>query len=385
MITSKNDRENTDEGVGAAFKVFNLVSTENLNYIYRGNFTKNFTKNIIALAESNFKDQKSPEDLKRKVYHVMVEGVQNISRHQAAPQEIDDIIFAFFTIKRETGKYSLTTCNLVENDQVDNLTHKINEVNSLSKEELKAYHKEVLRSAKISTKGGAGLGLIDIARRSGEKLNFQFNKASEGLSYFYLQTEISTEQSEAAKQIYPNKDPLSNIIKLHPLLNEEKITIVFCNAFYQEHLLDMLSFLENQLAESNKLKRQIFNIMVEMFQNIIKHAYQIESPISDEKQGIFYISETDNHVYLTSGNYIENKYVNYISEHINYINSLNRIEVDIFYQRRLFDMNLDKNKSAGLGLIDLKIKSGNQLVYNIQEINKEYSFFTLKVQIIKQE
>jgi len=385
MITSTIEREKADDGVGAAFKIFNLVSTENLNYIYRGNFTPNFTKNIIALADNNFKDKKTPDDLKRKVYHVMVEGVQNISRHQAKKDLTHEIVFAFFTIKRETGKYSLTTCNLVENNQIDNLTHRIDEVNNLTKEQLKDYHKEVLRSAKISQKGGAGLGLIDIARRSGDKLNFQFKPVSDSLSYFYLQTEISSELSEIDKQLNSNKNSLLNIINLHPLLNEENISIVFCNSFYQEHLLDMLSYLEKQMADSNKLKRQIFNIMIEMFQNIIKHAYNSEATMPEEKQGIFYISETDNRILLTSGNYIENIYVSNLKDHLSNINKLDKTGLDKLYKSRLFDTNLDKNKSAGLGLIDLKIKSENLLYYHFHEVNKDYSFFTLKVQILKQE
>ena len=385
MISETFDNEAEDKGAGVTFKIFNIISAENLNYIYRGNFTKNFTKNIIALAENSFKDENASSDLKRKVYHVMVEGVQNIARHQAKPSQVKDIVFAFFTIKRETGKYLLTTGNLVENNQIENLTQRINRVNNLSKEELKAYHKEVLKSGRISEDGGAGLGLIDIARRSGEKLNFIFNPVSDSLSYFYLQTEISSEQPTSDDQIYPNNNSLLNIIHLHPLLNQENISIIFCNSFYQEHLLDMLSFLEKQLADSNKLKRQIFNIMIEMFQNIIKHASNMDGIISVEKQGIFYISESGDNIYLTSGNYIENKIVNDIRKHLDHINSLDRIEVDIFYKHRLFDMILDKNKSAGLGLIDLKIKSGNPLIYSFHEINSEYSFFTLKVQILKQE
>ncbi len=385
MTSETITQEKTDKGAGATFRIFKLLSTENLNYIYRGNFTKNFTKNIIALADNSFKDEMAPSDLKRKVYHVMVEGVQNISRHQAKPSQMEDVVFAFFTIKHETGKYFLTTGNLVENSQIDNLTSRINQVNNLTKEQLKDYHKEVLRSARISQQGGAGLGLIDIARRSGDKLNFQFNPVSDSLSYFYLQTEISSEQSNPENQFNSNNNSLLNIINLHPLLNEENISIIFCNSFYQEHLLDMLSFLENQMADSNKLKRQIFNIMIEMFQNIIKHAFNIDGSTSEEKQGIFYISEIENKICLTSGNYVEAKQVSNIIKLINNINNLDKVELDNFYKRQLFDTNQTNNNSAGLGLIDLKIKSGNPLIYNFHEINYQYTFFTLKVQILNQE
>jgi hypothetical protein len=365
-------------------RLFSAIEHENLHYIYRGNFSKNFTKNVIALAENNFKDQKTPDDLKRKVYHVMVEGVQNISRHQAATTDSDELAFGFFTIKRETGNYCLTTGNLVENSHIENLRERINKVNNLSKEELKAYHKEVLRGSRISERGGAGLGLIDIARRAGAKLNYQFKTFSPSLSFYYLQTDISSEQSEPDNQTFTNRNSLLNVINLHPLLNEEDISIVFCNSFYQEHLLDMLSFLENQMADSNKLKRQIFNIMLEMFQNILKHASNIDGSISEEKKGIFYISETDKNISLTSGNYIESSQVRSLRGKLNFINNQDKGMLEKFYKRRLFDLNINTHKSAGLGLIDLRNKSGNRLLYDFQRINKDYSFYTLIVQILKQ-
>jgi hypothetical protein len=38
--------------------------------------------------------------------------------------------------------------------------------------------------------GGAGLGLIDVARDSSEKLHYKFDKVSDKLSFFALQATI---------------------------------------------------------------------------------------------------------------------------------------------------------------------------------------------------
>jgi len=67
-------------------------------------------------------------------------------------------------------------------------------VNGASKEELKAMYKRQMRDGKLSEKGGAGLGLIDIARKVNEPLNYQFLNLDESHYLFILKVEINAQK-----------------------------------------------------------------------------------------------------------------------------------------------------------------------------------------------
>ncbi len=368
---------------GITLKLFDAIQQEKLSYVYRGKFTTNFTKNIIALAQSNIKEEETPNRLKRKVYHVMVEGIQNISKHQASNNNSSTEFYGLFTLKKDHSRYFITTGNLIENENIGTLTEKINKVNNLGKDQLKKYHKEILWNGEISEKGGAGLGLIEIARWAGSKLNYYFKELSNNLSFFYLQTEIVATQPDENEFRTNDLNSLLNISEIHTLLNQGNVLIVFNNIFNDDSLLDMLDFLENQMSDNNKLKRQIFNVMVELFQNITKHAS--DYLISEEgKCGIFYISENENEFILTTGNYILSNEVRSLRGRIFYVNNLDNEMLVNFFSKRLFDFEINTNKSSGLGLIDLRIKSGNKLTFDFQKINDDYYFYTLKVKISKQ-
>ena len=56
----------------------------------------------------------------------------------------------------------------------------------MSAGELKIKYLAKLNSTKLSDKGGAGLGLMDIARKSGKKLEYDFENISEKISFFSL-------------------------------------------------------------------------------------------------------------------------------------------------------------------------------------------------------
>ena len=64
-------------------------------------------------------------------------------------------------------------------------------VNGLTREELKAYYKKILNNGEISDKGGGGLGFIDIAKKSGEKLEYSIREIDGNYSFFTLTVKIS--------------------------------------------------------------------------------------------------------------------------------------------------------------------------------------------------
>jgi hypothetical protein len=370
------------EKLGFIFKLFKAMQKDNLNYIYRGLFTANITDNILALAEANLVKKEDPRALKRKVYNVMVEGLQNITKHQAGISVEVENNNGVFVLKKENLKYFITTGNLIENENIASLTSQIEQVNKLDDTELKAYHRQVLVDGKISSKGGAGLGLIDMARKSGNKLLYAFEKFDEKYSYFYLHTEIPTTGSGVSTISPGNKGSLKYISSLHHMLNEENVLIIFNSYFNQESLMNLLSIIEKQVVENVSLKKRIYLTMVEMFQNIIQHGDDYKQT-PDGKAGLFYISESDNEYLLNTGNYIRNTKIPVLSAKLEHVNSMNNEQLDEFYNHRLFDFEIDTNKEAGLGIIDIRLKTDRKLEFNFLKVDETYSFYTLRAVISK--
>ena len=123
--------------LGFIFKLFKAMQKDNLNYIYRGTFTANITDNILSLAEANLVKKDDPRALKRKVYNVMVEGLQNITKHQADVDIDIEENYGVFVLKKEGTDYFITTGNLIEKSNIAQLEKQIEQVNNLSKDELK--------------------------------------------------------------------------------------------------------------------------------------------------------------------------------------------------------------------------------------------------------
>jgi len=162
------EQEITNTNLGLAFTLFKNMQQDNLEYTYRGNFNTAITDNILSLAESNLQDTKEKLKIRKRVYFIMVEGLQNITRHQEEVNEIRKEP-GLFVIQRKKESYYITTGNLIKSENIDGLKTLLDKINSLNAAELKEYYREILNSRSLSSKGGAGLGLIEIARKSGRK------------------------------------------------------------------------------------------------------------------------------------------------------------------------------------------------------------------------
>jgi hypothetical protein len=56
----------------------------------------------------------------------------------------------------------------------------------MTRDELKDMYKFILNHQRLSDKGGGGLGLVDIARKTGNRLDYTFEKFNDSYYFFNL-------------------------------------------------------------------------------------------------------------------------------------------------------------------------------------------------------
>jgi len=127
--------------------------------------------------------------VRKKVYAAMVESLENIYKHL---DQIEDKTFLpKFSLFIDNSNLSMFVSNSLLNHKVSLLKNKLDKVNSLDKDGLKDLYKNTILSGNVSPKGGAGLGIINIAKVSENKINYTFTKINDKYSYFTLNVLIS--------------------------------------------------------------------------------------------------------------------------------------------------------------------------------------------------
>ena len=179
------------------YDLHRTMMEQKLILVYEGDFTQETTKSILTMAERNLDSSGEDSSIKRKVFNVMVEALQNIVKHSSEKGlKAGSLISksAIFMISRDDNRYCVLTGNPIEKAHVGKLTEGLNNINSKDKEGLKELYKDIIKNTQISEKGGAGLGFVDMARKSGEKLEFIFANMDENYDFFCLKVNIPREK-----------------------------------------------------------------------------------------------------------------------------------------------------------------------------------------------
>ena len=132
----------------------------------------------------------------KKLLLVMIESLENILKYNEnfdANSYIRTNFTQKFKIKKNNEKYFLTSTNVVFNSDIPKLKNKINQVNNLDSEGLKELYKSTITDGQFTRKGGAGLGFIEMAKISTEKIQYEFETINDEYSFYELTVIINEE------------------------------------------------------------------------------------------------------------------------------------------------------------------------------------------------
>ena len=162
------------------------MASNGFSLVYEGEFSHEVMKMFTSMAERDMDKSNEDKSVKRKVFHVMVECLQNMTKHSDDVDRNDGVGNGLFIVGRKDGYWSVITANKILTEKIEGLKASIDNINGLNKEDLNALYKKQIREGSLSEKGGAGLGLIDIARKTGRQLEYQFLPLEDKTNHFFL-------------------------------------------------------------------------------------------------------------------------------------------------------------------------------------------------------
>lgn len=162
---------------------------------FKGAITTDLITDVLDVIEAKLGNSDINPKTIKKVYNVLVECLQNLYHH-AEKININGFLekdkdLTVFVVLRKDDKFRITTGNVIKTENIGFLKNKMNHLNSLNEDELKSLYKEILNNQDFSEKGGGGLGMIDMVRKSGGKIEYNFYELHKDYSFFDFSINIS--------------------------------------------------------------------------------------------------------------------------------------------------------------------------------------------------
>ena len=174
------------------YNFYSKMEEDKVILSFKGTFTPELLTSIMHLMETKLNDLGVDVIRQRRVFNILVECFQNVYHHTGEQSETSSNHkrSVLVMVKLKNNVVEVRTGNYVNVEEIDKLKERLEYVNSLEWHQLRAAYRERLLTSNLSDKGTAGLGLIDIARKSKNKLDYEFIDVNDQFGFFCLNVKV---------------------------------------------------------------------------------------------------------------------------------------------------------------------------------------------------
>ena len=168
-------------------------SSNNLTIIksYEGKVDQQLVKEFTEEIERLFESSDNQFKTNKKVFHVMVEMLQNVCKHsESGGEKVKNVGEGVFVLASDNDKYYIRIGNVAKKEDANIVAKNLDEFNPLDESELKLKYRELIKASRISEKGGAGLGLIDIIKKTKNKIDYHISPINADHTFFIQQATV---------------------------------------------------------------------------------------------------------------------------------------------------------------------------------------------------
>lgn len=145
-------------------------------FMHIGFLERSELERLVQISEDHCREMAVGVATRKRLVNLLVEGLENIRHH--IPADLAATAFALLVFKE--GSYKLVMGNAAPQVTVASLTHRISILNEMDEADLREHHLKLLANEGRTERGGAGLCLLTMARKSsGPILTHTFARDSE--------------------------------------------------------------------------------------------------------------------------------------------------------------------------------------------------------------
>lgn len=361
------------------YKLYKTLENEQISLTYFGVFSDEITLVLINLFESYIFDKKQFKKVAKKAPVLITESFQNIIRHGILEEDrVPEIKNSkdFFQISIVADRIIITSANVVSKQGILKIEKDIEHLNALDSKELKQYYRDKLDLGLMSTKGGAGLGFIQMIRKSGLPLKKKTLPLSDEYSLFLLSIELPINENVGAYDF-----DLNLVHEFYDKYIENDILLSYKGAFSiksNSNLIEMLdnNLLHESMVDPNNVKKLVLTI--ELIQNASKHGKVIDGLV----EGLFTIRNIKNELYVECSNFVNKNDHDFLLQALTKIKEYSADEINVLYKEQLAKSYLLDDDNGGLGLYEIARLTQNEFTFNFEKVSDDTFFYTLKLKAV---
>ncbi len=177
---------------------------------------------LLSEFSQDIREKLQEEDSKvgKKVFAIFMELAQNVLYYSKEVNMFGNRDRVGTLVIVNTGEYyQLMTGNLVHKKIVPELIEKCDKINSFDRDELREYKRELRNAPKSEESKGAGIGLVQVALTSGNRVEMKVKEYSNEYAFYVIVVHVKIKNTEEDEETKPQK--ASTVVKA-PVIEDNK-------------------------------------------------------------------------------------------------------------------------------------------------------------------
>jgi coenzyme F420-reducing hydrogenase delta subunit len=219
--------------------------------IYSGPIWANGIDGMAELLTKRLEFDEMPLSASQSVFSIFVEQMNNVMMYSAEKERhmaggrAREVSKGVFIMGVQGDRYFVQSGNMVTDRNAEILKTRIDHLNTLDKKQLRRYYRQQMYADENSESGGAGIGLIEIARRAAGPIEYEFDPCGDGLQYF---TMFATVQQGGIKAMSFFLEKEKTTSTPHVLIDEKKRYMRIDGRCFHEKVVDFFEDVNEWLA-----------------------------------------------------------------------------------------------------------------------------------------
>ena len=172
------------------------MAKQGIIFCFRGPVSQQVIEGIGHTLKQKMELEDAGMTTVQKVFSIFVEQMQNVVNYSAEKiaqeEETQDgeLRVGVLVVGREDDLFYVLSGNSIRREQSQSIKSQLDMLREMDKEQLKAFYRERRKSGMDLDRKGAGLGFIDMARKAGRPIEYDFTPMDELHAFFSIKVVI---------------------------------------------------------------------------------------------------------------------------------------------------------------------------------------------------
>ena len=172
-----------------------ILEEEGVLFSYSGTVSQTILSSVAETLENELQSTGVNFTLAQNIFAVFTEQMQNIMSYSQERVHLGENAFespgiCIVGYDQAKERFFVNSANIIHPEDISRLREKLDTIIPMTKEELRAYYKSLRRSGKESHGRGAGLGFLEMAKKSSLPIQYAITRLDDRRSFFEIKTYI---------------------------------------------------------------------------------------------------------------------------------------------------------------------------------------------------